>query len=143
MRYHHHRAAGLLQFRQQLIVELAPKIRILIGCPFVQQQDRALLQQTDDECQSLALPTREVEGTELAVGKARLVGQTHLPEQSIDLGRVGLGHTIESPKEMIVNENRGNQRSIDITIAVVYAHTVEHDLARIRLVQAGEQLQES
>ena len=29
MRYHHYRSPGLLQLRQQLIVELAPKIRIL------------------------------------------------------------------------------------------------------------------
>ena len=65
--YHHDRYTRLLQLGQQFIIEFASKVRILVGSPFIQQQDRALLQQTHDEGQALALSTREVERAEFAV----------------------------------------------------------------------------
>ena len=65
--YHHDRYTRLLQLRQQFIIEFASKVRILIGSPFIQQQDRTLLQQTHDEGQALALSAREVERAEFAV----------------------------------------------------------------------------
>ena len=114
VRYHHHRLAGLLQRRQQLVVELAPKIRILVGGPFVQQQDRTLLQQAHDQREALALAAREVEGAKLAVGEARLVAQPELRQQPIDLGGVRIGNPIEPLKQMIVNENRGDQCAVGI-----------------------------
>ena len=58
MGYHHDCLARLLQLRQQFVIEFASKIRVLICGPFVQQQDRTLLQQTHDEGQALALSTR-------------------------------------------------------------------------------------
>src|SRR5512145_1807942 len=139
MRYHDHRHAGLLQLRQEFIVELAPKIRVLIGSPLVQQQERTLLQQTNDERKALTLSARQVEGAEGTVDKTRLFTQSKLREQPIDLGIVRAGNTIKSLKEMIVNENRGNQRAIDITIAALDPRPVERDLAGVRLIQAREQ----
>src|SRR5262249_16045100 len=58
MRYRYHRLAAPLQFRQQIIIEFAPKFRVLIGGPLVQQQQRPLLQQAYDERQTFALAGR-------------------------------------------------------------------------------------
>src|ERR1700687_994848 len=109
VRYHHHRRAGLLQLRQQLVVELVPEVWILVGGPFVQQQDRTLLQQAHDERDALALAAREIERAKLAVFEARLVAQTELRQQPIDLGRVRIGNSIEPLEKVIVKENRGGQ----------------------------------
>ena len=44
VRYRYHGLTGSFQLRQQVVVELTPKFRILIGGPFVQQQNRPLFQ---------------------------------------------------------------------------------------------------
>ena len=89
VRHDHHRRAGLVQRRQQLEIELAAIFGILICRPFVQQQDRALFQQADDQCEASALAARQVDGAKFAVGEARLVLEAELRQQPIDLGGSG------------------------------------------------------
>jgi hypothetical protein len=60
VRDHDNRRARLHQFRQEFVVEFVPKFGILIGRPFVQQQNGAFLKQTYDECETFALTARQV-----------------------------------------------------------------------------------
>src|SRR5262249_13711350 len=142
VRNYHHRFSGLLQRRQQFVVELPPKIRILVGGPFVQQQDRTRLQQAHDQRDALALAARQIEVAELAFGQAGLVEQSKLRQQPADLGRVRIGYPIEPAKQGVVNENSGDQRPVSVPVAVIDRYAVQQQLARIRLVKTGEQLQE-
>ena len=100
----------------------------MIGGPFIQQQDRTLFQQADDERKTFALAAGEVKRLKLAVGQARLVKELKLSQQPIDLGAIRLGDPIEPLKQVIVNENCGNQRAVRISISVIYGPTVEQDL---------------
>jgi hypothetical protein len=55
VRYRDYGLTRSVQLRQNIKVELAPKFWVLIGGPFVQQQDRPLLQQAYDEREAFAL----------------------------------------------------------------------------------------
>src|SRR5262245_58078949 len=56
LRNHHHRGPGAHQFGQKLVIEFAPEFRILFRRPFIQQEDRPLLEQAHDKRQPPALP---------------------------------------------------------------------------------------
>ena len=86
MCHRYDRHAGLVQRWQEFVVEFITKFRVLVGGPFVQQKNGAPLQEGDDERQTLALTTRQVESSKLRVGKARLGNQAELRQQAPDLG---------------------------------------------------------
>src|SRR5437016_2799808 len=75
VRHNDHRYARPMQCRQQIVVEFAPKFRILIGGPFIQQQDRTLLEQAHDQSEALALTRRQVDSIERALREAGLLQQ--------------------------------------------------------------------
>ena len=75
MGHRHDRHAGPVQVTQDFIVELAPKFRILVGGPFVEQKEGPLFQQADDERETLALTGGQIERAKLAVGEPRLGAQ--------------------------------------------------------------------
>ena len=64
--------------RQKLEIEFAAEFRVLVGGPFVEQQDRTLFEQGDNQREAPALSARKIDGAELAVGEARLVVQPEL-----------------------------------------------------------------
>src|SRR5882757_2000644 len=136
MGYRDHRRAVAHQFRQQLVVELAPKFGILLGGPFVQQQDGTFFQETYDQRETFALAPRQVEGRELTVGEARLVGQPKLRQQSTEVRRVLVGDPIEPLEKMVVHENRREQGTIAVTQFVRHGYAVKRNLSRKGLVQA-------
>ena len=57
--------------------------------------------------------------------KAGLVEQPELRQQPIDLAGIRIGNPIEPLEQVVINENRGNQRAIGIAVGVVDAHPVE------------------
>ena len=65
----------------------------------------------------------------MAVSEVRLVVQSELRQQTVDLRGIGIGNPIEFLEEMIVRKDRGNQLAIGLTRAVVDAHTIESDFA--------------
>src|SRR5262249_10494485 len=131
-----------LQGRQQFVVELAAEIRVLVGRPFVQQEDRTLLQHAHDERKTLALAAGEVERAEFTLNEPRLIAQPEFRQQPIDLAGVRIGNSIETPEQVIVNENRRDQATIIVAGQVVNVAAIERNAARIRYVKAGEDLQE-
>ena len=143
VRHHDHRYARLMQCRQQIEVEFAPKVRILISSPFIQQQDRTLLQQAHDQGEALALARRQVDGVKVPVREVGLVQQSKLRQQPIDFDGVRIGDPIESLEEMIVDKYRRDQLAIIFTRGIADKDTVEKNPARIWFVEAGEQLEES
>src|SRR6185437_13369541 len=105
MRNHHDGGAGPLQFRQQLVVEFAAEFGVLFGGPFVQQQDRTLLEQTDDERETAALAARQIERAEQAAGDAGLILEAELREQLVDLARIRLPNSIQPLEQVIVEKD--------------------------------------
>ena len=91
MRDGHNRHAGAMHRRQEFEVELAPELRILVGRPFVQQQERALFELRDDQRQPLALAAGQIDGAEFAVGEPRLFVQLELREQFVSSSGSGSG----------------------------------------------------
>ena len=108
VRYGHHRYPGSMQRGQQFEVEFASKFRVLVGGPFIQQQDRTLLKQTDDEREPLALAALEVNGAKFAVGEARLVVQPELREQLREFGGVRIRNSVEPLEEMKIGKDCGD-----------------------------------
>src|SRR6267378_176008 len=96
--YRDHRRAVTHQCREQLVVEFTPKFRVLLGSPFIQQQDRTLLQQTHNEREAFALASGQIDGAELTVGYASLVGQSVLRQELIDLGGIRIRNPVETLK---------------------------------------------
>src|SRR4029077_16139714 len=96
----HDGGAASHQLRQQFVVEFAAKFRVLVGRPLVQQQNRPLFQQRDDEREAFALAVGKIEGGKFAAGHVGLVDQAELPQQAVDLGRIGIGNPVEPVKEV-------------------------------------------
>jgi hypothetical protein len=90
----HHGSTGPHQIGQKFIIEFAPEFRILLCRPLVEQKDRALLEQADDERETPALAAGKIQGPELPVGQARLIRQPELPEQAIELAGLRLGNPL-------------------------------------------------
>ena len=65
----------------------------------------------------------------MAVSEVRLVVQSELRQQTVDLRGIGIGDPIEFLEEMIVRKDRGNQLAIGLTRAVVDAHSIKSDFA--------------
>src|SRR5882672_1471159 len=101
-----------MQVGQKLEIEFASKFRILVGSPFIQQQDRTPFEQADNKSEAHALSARKINGVELAVGKARFVVQPELGEQIGELGHVRIGHAIEPLKQVEIGKYRGDQAPI-------------------------------
>src|SRR3954465_4367934 len=92
------------QLRQQVFVELSPEVRILLGRPFVEQQDGSLFQQAYNERQTPALAGRKVERGKLAVHDASLPIQPEIGQQPVESRRIRLGYPVEPVEKMIVGE---------------------------------------
>ena len=106
VRHYDHRYARPMQCRQQIEIEFVPKVRILISSPFIQQQDRTVLQQAHDQGEALALAGRQVDGVKLPVREAGLVQQSKLRQEPIDFDGVWIGDPIQPLEEMIVDKDR-------------------------------------
>ena len=70
MRHQHDGHAGAMQIRQYFMINFAAKFRILLGRPFVEQQDLTFLQQGNDQRNALALTGREIQRAKLTIGHA-------------------------------------------------------------------------
>src|SRR5262249_4063936 len=139
---HHDGRPGLHQVRQELVIEFAPEFGILLGRPFVEQQNRTLFEQADDECEPPALAARKVERTELAVSQTGLVGQTELGQQALNLARLRIGYSVQALEQVIVEENPGDQRSILVARKIVYQLPIYDDLTGIGRIEAGQHPEE-
>ncbi len=131
-------APAFIKSRQQIVIEFAPKFRILFGRPFVKQEDWTFFEQTDDQRQTPALAARKIERTKLAIRQSGFVAQTELRQQAVNLARIRLGYPVKSPEQMIVEENRRHQSAIIVASIVVDVYSVERDFAGIRRIKSGQ-----
>ena len=143
VRDHHDGGAGLHQFRQQFVVKFAPEFGVLFGRPFVQQQDRPLLEQADDEREPPALAARQIERAKFAVRRQPVLSSRRncASRRSTSAG-VRIGDPVEPLEQMIVEENRRDQAAVGVARIVVDAHAVERDLAGVGRIEPGEHPQE-
>ena len=126
VRDHHDRAPGPHQFGQQFVIELAPEFGVLFRRPFVQQQDRALLEQADDQRQPPALAAGQIECAKLAVGISPVLSSGGIaPAAGRPRRGRGSGDAVEPAEQMIIEENRRHQVAILIASAVVDAYSIE------------------
>src|SRR5262245_6521060 len=138
VRDHHDGRAGFHQIGQELVVELAPKLRILFGRPFVQQENWTLFKKADDEREPSALPPGKIKRTKLAVGQSGLFGQMELRQQAIDFAWIRVGYSVKPLEQMIIEENPGYQRTILIARKVGYASSIESNFSGIRRIEPGK-----
>src|SRR4029450_7336893 len=139
---HHDSRSGLHQVRQEFVIELAPKFGILLGRPFVEQQNRTFFEKADNEGEPPALPARQVERTELAISEPGLVGKTELGQQTLNLSRIWLGYPVKPLEQVIVEEDAGYWRTILTAREIVDQRVIEDDFAGIWRVEAGQHPQE-
>src|SRR5262249_27593675 len=110
--------------------------------PFVQQHDRTVLKQADDQSKPLALPGRKLQRFELTILELGLVLQPEQGQQPVNFRRVGIRNPIKPLEEMVVDINCGDQLPIGLAGLVVHACSVERDLARVRYIETREYLEE-
>src|SRR4029078_3770691 len=128
MRNDHHVCPGSHPLGQTLVIEFAPEFRILFRRPLIQQEDRALFEQADNECKSPALPSREGERTDIPVCQASFCIQPELPQQLIDLRRLRIANSIEFAEKMIVEKYGGHQGEVNLPGMRVVFLTIAADV---------------
>src|SRR5262245_14710274 len=134
---HHDSRPGLHQVRQEFVIEFAPKFGILLGRPFVEQQNRTLFEKADDECEPPALTARKVERAELAISQPSLVGKTELGQQALNLPRIWLGYPVKPLEQVIVEEYARYQRTIFVAPEIADQPAIEDNFAGIGRIEAG------
>src|SRR6185295_3570826 len=86
MRDDEHRLSARLQFGKQLSVKNFFEQRVLVGGPFVEQVERAVLEVSSEQCQPFALAMGERGGRKPAVSDFHFVVQLQLNEIIARLG---------------------------------------------------------
>ena len=134
------RLAARLELRQDLAIEDLLEMRVLVGGPFVEEIDGALLQIGGEESEPLALPLGEVERRELAVLHLDLAielqtGQivSHLPES-------GFVDTDQVLEQVEIGEDRREHLAVAFTILGRDRLAVEEEAAGVGDVKAGQDL---
>ncbi|CAM2155124.1 hypothetical protein PT2222_320052 [Paraburkholderia tropica] len=139
----HHGLALRLQLGQQLAIEHVLEQRVLIGGPFVEQIERAILQIRDQQCEALALSLREFERGKRAVLDADLVIELQMHEQILR----GLIEPVEAHAEQTVEQEEvaeHHRKQLPVAVAIRFAHgrAVHQDTPALGRVQPHDHLRE-
>ena len=136
-----HGMAALAKGGQQVAIEHPPELRVLVGGPFVEQQDVAGLRKREHERDTLALPLGEAGIANPRAVEIELVGQAEPCAPVVD-ERLACRCPVDAEQpveQMKIGEHGREQASIGGAIARPHRHIVDTDLAGDRAVQAGQQ----
>src|SRR4051812_7168959 len=130
--------ATSFEFRQNPCVKDLLKERILIGSPFVEHIERAILEISREQRQTLALPLRKRRRGEDAVGNSNFMREMELFEVLSRLViQVARLETKKAFKKIEVPENGGEILSKIIAVHVGDQTPIQPDLPAFRRVKAG------
>ena len=121
---------------QQLGIEDAAELGILIGSPFVEHQHRALLQPGLNQRQAFALASGKVGGRVVVVIQADLVSDLQTFQVAVGFGRYVLAALEQILEQEVVGEDGGEQLTVVVTIDVRHRLAVEQQCAAFGRVEA-------
>src|SRR6266404_7532123 len=126
---------------EQLLIKIFAKARILVGGDFVKDQDRSLLQQCDDQRQSLFLTRREINALEPAIFDTGHILEPHLDQQFIDRLSVDILQAVEPVEEMEVCEYYRKETAVRRQVFVVDYFAVDADTPFLTFIEACDHFQ--
>src|ERR1041384_2294718 len=98
-----------MQGRKNFEIELSPEFRVLIGSPFVEHQQRTLLELSHDQSQPPALAARQVRGSKLAVRQVGFFMKLELRQHLHELRRVRIVDAVQALKQVEIGKDRGDE----------------------------------
>src|SRR5687768_14426555 len=132
--------APRLEIRQESPVEDLLELRVLVGCPLVEDVDGTVFQVGRQKRKALALAAGEVESGELAVVDGYLAGELKVyqvaPRPGVQVRPFNAEQLVE---EVELGKDGRKLLPVLLPIALGDLAAVEQDLALVRSVEPGQQ----